>query len=46
MVILSLVYGCDKWSLISKREHRLRMFGNRVLREIPGFGPNGVELIG
>jgi hypothetical protein len=27
-----------------KGEHRLRMFGNRVLREISGFGPNGVEL--
>jgi hypothetical protein len=46
MVILFLVYGCDNWSLISKGEHRLRMFGNRVLREISGFGPNSVELIG
>ena len=46
MVILFLVYGCDNWSLVSKGEHRLRMFGNRVLREISGFGPNSVELTG
>ena len=45
MAILFLVYGCDNWSLISKGEHRPRMFGNRVLREISGFGPNSVELI-
>jgi hypothetical protein len=44
MVILFLVYGCDNWSLISKGEHRLRMFVNRMLREISGFGRNSEEL--
>jgi hypothetical protein len=46
MFIVFLVYGCDNWSLISKGKHRLRMLGNRVLREIFGFGPNSVELKG
>jgi hypothetical protein len=39
-VILPVVlYGCDAWSLTLREEHRLRVFENRVLREI--FGPKG-----
>jgi hypothetical protein len=30
-------YGCETWSLTLREEHRLRVSGNRVLREI--FGP-------
>jgi hypothetical protein len=40
-VILSLVlYGCEIWSLISREEHRLRVFENKVVRI---FGPKREE---
>ena len=32
-----VLYGCETWSLTLREEHRLRVFGNRVLRRI--FGP-------
>jgi hypothetical protein len=36
-VILPIVlYGCETWSLTLREEHRLRVFGNRVLRRICG----------
>jgi hypothetical protein len=36
-VILPVVlYGCETWSLMSREEHRLRVFENSVLRI---FGP-------
>jgi hypothetical protein len=41
-VILAVVlYGCETWSLTLREEHRLRVFGNRVLRRI--FGPKREE---
>ena len=37
-IILPIVlYGCETWSLTLRKEHRLRVFENRVLRRI--FGP-------
>jgi hypothetical protein len=37
-VILPVVlYGCETWSLIFRKEHRLRGFENRVLRRIFGL---------
>jgi hypothetical protein len=37
-IILPVVlYGCEIWSLILREEHRLRAFGNRVLRRIFGL---------
>jgi hypothetical protein len=30
------LYGCETWSLILKKKHRLRLFENRVLRRIHG----------
>ena len=43
-IILPVVlYGCETWSLTS-REHRLRVFENRVLRRI--FGPKRNEVTG
>jgi hypothetical protein len=30
------LYGCGTWSLTLREEHRLRLFGNRVLRRIFG----------
>jgi glutaredoxin-related protein len=41
-VILPVVLcGCETWSLTLGEEHRLRVFGNRVLRKI--FGPKRKE---
>jgi hypothetical protein len=39
-----VLYGCETWSLTLKEEHRLRVFGNRVLRKI--YGPKRDKLIG
>jgi len=30
------LYGCETWSLILRKEHRLKVFENRVLRRIFG----------
>jgi hypothetical protein len=41
-VILPVVlYGCETWSLILGKEHRLNVFEKRVLRKI--FGPKREE---
>jgi hypothetical protein len=41
-VILPVVlYECETWSLTLRKEHRLRVFENRVLRRI--FGPERAE---
>ena len=39
-----VLYGCEAWSLTLREEHRLRVFGNRVLRKI--FGPKREEVTG
>jgi hypothetical protein len=36
-----VLYGCETWSLSLRKEHRLRIFENRVLRRI--FGPKREE---
>jgi hypothetical protein len=42
---MSVVYGCETWSVTLREEHRLRVFENRVLRRI--FGRReGVEVTG
>jgi hypothetical protein len=44
-IILPVVlYGCETWSLTLREEHRLRVFGKRVLRRI--FGPGMDEVTG
>jgi hypothetical protein len=44
-IILPVVlYGCETWSLALREEHRLRVFGNRVLGRI--FGPKRDEVMG
>jgi hypothetical protein len=44
-IILPVVlYGCETWSLTLREEHRLRVFGNRVLRRI--FGQKRDEVTG
>jgi len=38
IIILPVVlYGCETWSLTLRKERRLRVFENRVLRRV--FGP-------
>jgi hypothetical protein len=32
-----VLYGCETWALTLREEHRLRVFGNRVLRRIFGL---------
>jgi hypothetical protein len=44
IILTFVLYGCDTWSLTLREEHRLRVFGNRVLRKI--FGPNRNEVLG
>ena len=42
-IILSVVlYGCETWSLTLRKERRLRVFENKVLRRI--FGPKMDEV--
>jgi hypothetical protein len=44
-IILPVVlYGCETWSLTLRKEHRLRVFENKVLRRI--FGPKRYGLTG
>jgi hypothetical protein len=38
------LYGCETWSLTLRKEHRLRVFENRVLRRI--FRPKRDEVLG
>jgi hypothetical protein len=38
------LYGCESWFLTLREEHRLRVFGNRVLRGI--FGSERDEVTG
>jgi hypothetical protein len=42
VVLPVVLYGCEIWSLTLREEHRLRVFGDRVLRRI--FGPKRDEL--
>jgi hypothetical protein len=43
IVILPIVsYGSETWSLALRKEHRLRVFENKVLRGI--FGPERKEM--
>jgi hypothetical protein len=42
IILPVILYGCETWSLILSEEHRLRVFGNRVLRVI--FGPKSKEV--
>ena len=43
-VILPVLYGCEAWSLTLREEHKLRVFENRVLRNI--FGPKRDKVTG
>jgi hypothetical protein len=43
-VLPVVFYGCETWSLALREDHRLRVFENRVLREI--FGHRTDEVTG
>jgi hypothetical protein len=44
-IVFSVVlYGCETWFLILRKEHRLRVFENRVLRRV--FQPKRDEVTG
>jgi hypothetical protein len=44
-IILPVVScGCESWSLVLRKEHRLKVFEKRVLRVI--FGPTRDEIVG
>ena len=34
IILPFVLYGCDTWSPTVSEEHRLRVFGNRVLRKV------------
>jgi hypothetical protein len=44
IIVPAVLYGCEKWSLTLREEHRLRVFENRVLRRI--FGPKMDDVTG
>jgi hypothetical protein len=44
IIVPVVLYGCETWSVTLREGHRLRVFGNRVLRGI--FGPKGGEVTG
>jgi hypothetical protein len=37
IILLVVLYGPGPWFLLLREEHRLRVFGNRLVRRI--FGP-------
>jgi len=44
MILPLVLYGCDTWSLTLREEHRLKVFENRVLKNI--FGRKMDEVTG
>jgi hypothetical protein len=44
IILLAVLYSCETWSLTLRKEHRLRVFENRVLRRI--FGPKRGDVAG
>jgi hypothetical protein len=39
IIVPLVLYGCETWSVMLRKDHKLRVFENRVLRRI--FGPKG-----
>jgi len=44
IILPFVLFGCEIWSLTLRKERRLRVFENRVLRRI--FGPKRDEVTG
>ena len=45
IILLVVSFGCDIWSLILKQEHRLRVYRNRVLRNIFGCKASDITVV-
>jgi len=45
VILLVVLYGCETWSLTLRKEHRLRVFENRVLRKILGPKRDEVKVL-
>jgi hypothetical protein len=43
-IYITLLYGCETWSLTLREEHTLQVFENRMLRR--KFGPRRDEVMG
>jgi hypothetical protein len=43
IILPGVLNGCENWSLTLRKEHRLRVFENRVLRRI--LGPKRDEVM-
>jgi hypothetical protein len=43
IILPTVLYGCETWSLTVREEYKLRVFENRVLRRIFGPKRDGVE---
>jgi hypothetical protein len=43
-ILLVVLYGCETWSVVLRKEHRPSLFVKRVLRRI--FGPKRDEVKG
>ena len=44
IILPVFLYGCETWSLTLRKERRLRVFENRVLRRV--FGPKRDDVTG
>jgi hypothetical protein len=44
IILPVILHGCETWSLALRKEHRLRVFDNRLRRRI--FGPRRDEVTG
>jgi len=44
IILRVVLYGCETWSLMLRKERMMRLFENRVLRRI--FGPKRDEVTG
>jgi hypothetical protein len=44
IILPVILYGCEIWSLSSRKEHRLRVFENRAIRGM--FGLKKLEVTG
>jgi hypothetical protein len=44
IILTAVLYGCETWYLILRKEHRLRVSENRVLRTV--YGSKREEMAG
>ena len=42
LILPTVLYGCETWSVTLREEHRLRVFDSGVLRKVFGVKGDGV----